>query len=132
MQDGFCGSGWRFPLGVGADGRVATCAGAVRVEQALRLIVGSALGEHPFRPGFGCALSDLLDEPADATAMAAAATAVREAIVRWEPRVAHVDVRVALEPAGARPGLVVHVAYRLSGTDAVRNAVFVARSGGAA
>ena len=54
MAREFVGRGWAFPLAADDTGSIALVAGSTEIEQAIRLILGTAPGERPMRPGFGC------------------------------------------------------------------------------
>src|SRR3954452_1819792 len=81
------GTGLAFPLSVDHRGAVAMASGEEDVEQALRIILGTAPGERPMRPEFGCAVHDLVFDSIDAAMVGRMETAIRAALDRWEPRV---------------------------------------------
>ena len=58
MNIDFIGAGWSFPLGTDATGGVALVTREREIEQAIRLILGTACGERPMRPEFGCRIHD--------------------------------------------------------------------------
>ena len=62
----FIGAGWAFPLGTDATGGVALVTREREIEQAIRLILGTARGERPMRPEFGCRIHDHVFGPANA------------------------------------------------------------------
>jgi phage baseplate assembly protein W len=119
----FLGVGWAFPVGVEADGRIAEAVYEEDIRQAIWIILGTNLGERVMRPDFGSGLKALVFEPANTTTMALVRTRVREALIRWEPRidVERVDVRV--EPP-ERNKLLIEVAYRVRATNTIRNLVY--------
>lgn len=67
------------------------------VHQCLKIIFGTLPGEDPFRPTFGCDLSQYLDKPLPVAAPAIVA-AVTAAIQAWEPRIIVLSVSAALNP----------------------------------
>jgi phage baseplate assembly protein W len=81
------GSGLAFPLMVDRRGALALVSGRDDIEQALALILGTAPGERPMRPEFGCAIHDLLFDTIDAATVGRIETAINAAITRWEPRI---------------------------------------------
>src|SRR6476469_7012805 len=99
------GSGLAFPLAVDHRGAVALARGEDDVDQALQIILGTAPGERPMRPEFGCAVHDLVFEAIDAATVGRMETAIRAALDRWEPRVAVTDVEFDLDRA--RDGVLV-------------------------
>ena len=64
--DRLVGTGWSFPLGVDGRGGIRMARGAQDVEEAIRLILGTARGERRMRPEFGCGIHDFVFAPMDA------------------------------------------------------------------
>jgi phage baseplate assembly protein W len=123
MQDEIIGSGWSFPLRFGVAGSVALSDGLRKLEESIRLILSTAIGERPMRPEFGCAIHDYVFAGSEPATMAGIGMAVREAVSRWEPRVRVVDVGVA--PDDDEPQLLwIDVLYAPGDTNSPRNLVF--------
>lgn len=119
----FVGRGWAFPLGVSATGGIAMVGGDRDVGDAIRLILGTAYGERPMRPEYGCGIHDLVFETADATLGGRVAYEVRASLLRWEPRIDVVEVDATADPT--QPGVVlIGVTYVLKATNDRRNLVF--------
>ena len=119
----FTGVGWAFPVRAEPTGAIAMVGGEQEIEQSIGLIIGTAPGERPMRPEFGCAIHDYVFAPADVTTAAAIAYEVRAALLRWEPRIEVVDVEVLVDPDDLGT-LYVDVAYRTRATNSSRNLVF--------
>jgi uncharacterized protein len=119
----FVGAGWAYPLGTDATGRVALVAHDREVEQAIRLILGTACGERPMRPEFGCRIHDHVFGPATSATAGQIAYDVRQALERWEPRIDVLDVGVGFDAIESGV-LYVHVAYTLRGLNDPRNLVY--------
>ena len=119
----FIGAGWSFPLGTDATGGIALVAHDREIEQAIRLIIGTARGERPMRPEFGCRIHDHVFSSATAATAGQIAYDVREALERWEPRIELVDVGVSFE-AIQTGTLYVDVGYLVRGSNDPRNLVF--------
>lgn len=119
----FVGAGWAFPLGVDATGRIALVARDREIQESLRLILGTAPGERPMRPEFGCRIHEHVFGPANSTTAARVAHDVRESIERWEPRVDLLDVGVSFD-ARTEGTMYVDVRYALRGDNDPRNLVF--------
>jgi phage baseplate assembly protein W len=118
----FVGQGWSWPAGVGHRGGIALVSGDAELGQAIRLILGTALGERPMRPEFGCGIHDLVFDPSDSTLAGLVAHEVRASLLRWEPRVDVDDVQVTFDPD--RPGLaLIDVSYLVRTTNDRRNLV---------
>ena len=117
------GSGLAFPLSVDHRGAMAMARGEDDVEQALTIILGTAPGERPMRPEFGCEVHDFVFDSIDAAMVGRVEGAVRAALDRWEPRIEVVAVDFDLERAG-QGVLVVTITYRIRATNRERNLVY--------
>jgi phage baseplate assembly protein W len=117
------GSGLAFPLQVDSRGAMALAHGEDDIGQAIGLILGTAPGERPMRPEFGCAVHDLVFDTVDAAMIGRMETAIRSALDRWEPRidVEAVDFDLS-EVADGR--LVITIAYRVRATNQQHNLVY--------
>ena len=116
----FHGRGWSFPVTVGPGGGIALAEGEEDIKQAVRIIIGTVLGERAMRPGFGCGAHELVFEHTDASLTGKARFYVRNALERWEPRieVERVDARIE----GLK--LIVEVHYRVRRTNRRDNLVY--------
>jgi uncharacterized protein len=119
----FIGAGWSFPLGTDATGGIALVTREQEVEQAIRLILGTALGERPMRPEFGCRIHDHVFGPATSATAGEIAYDVREALERWEPRIEVAGVGVSFDAIESGT-LYVDVGYTIRGLNDPRNLVF--------
>jgi phage baseplate assembly protein W len=117
------GAGWAFPLQVDGSGGIALSRGENDIEQAIRLILGTAKGERRMRPNFGCAIHDLVFAPNDESTWGLARYAVEEALGWWEPRI---DVEeVIVEPnQGEVARLDIQISYSVRATKDVRTLVY--------
>jgi len=118
----FIGRGLAFPVTTDRTGSVALTDGPGRIEQSIRIILGTSYGERPMRPEFGCGVHDLLFGPADARLAARVEEEVRASLTRWEPRIEVRRVTAQLGPAGAE--LAVSIDYVLRDDNSPRNLVF--------
>jgi phage baseplate assembly protein W len=123
MSEQFIGSGWAFPLRTDATAGIALVSGDREIMESMRLILGTAPGERPMRPEFGCAISDFVFAPADAATAGQIAYEVRISLERWEPRIILEDVQVDFSQA-ASGTLLIDIRYRLRGSNDPRNLVF--------
>ena len=101
----FIGAGWSYPLGTDATGGVALVTREREIEQAIRLILGTACGERPMRPEFGCRIHDHVFGPANSATAGQIAYDVREALERWEPRIEVNEVECQLRRDRVRHAL---------------------------
>ena len=117
------GSGLAFPLRADQRGALALSGGVEDIEQAIGLILGTAPGERPMRPEFGCAVHDVVFDTIDAAIVGKVQTAVHEALERWEPRIDVVDIDV--EPSEQDAGkLLVNISYRVRASSRLYNLVY--------
>ena len=123
MSEEFIGSGWAFPLRTDATGRIALVSREQEIEESIRLILGTAYGERPMRPEFGCAIHDYVFDSADTETAAKVATAVRASLRRWEPRIDVNDVIVSFDAADAST-VYIDIRYSIGETNDPRNLVF--------
>ena len=71
--------------------------------EAIGVILGTAPGERPMRPEFGCGIHDYVFDAIDALRVGRhRATTIRDALDRWEPRIDVLDVEVDLSDAETR------------------------------
>jgi phage baseplate assembly protein W len=123
MSNEFIGAGWAFPLRTDATGGIALVRHEREIEESIRLILGTAFGERPMRPEFGCGIHDYIFAPTDATTAGRIAYEVRASLRRWEPRIDVVDVVV--EIATDDPALLyIDVRYTVTNSNDPRNLVF--------
>jgi phage baseplate assembly protein W len=119
----FFGRGWPFPIKPGAARRLAYLSGDEKIRQSIWLILSTAPGERQMRPNFGCGIHDLVFQPNTAALRGIVKERVRDALVRWEPRVDLLDVRVET-PAEARNYLLIRIDYRNRSNNAFYNLVY--------
>jgi phage baseplate assembly protein W len=118
----FLGIGWGFP--VKHDGAELTRAAYEdSIREGITLVLSTAKGERLMRPDFGCGIHELVFAPNDATTRGMAESEVREALLKWEPRIE--VLRVAAISDDEEPGrLLVSVDYRVNKTDSRFNLVY--------
>jgi len=123
VAEEFIGKGLAFPMHTDPSGGVALVSRAREVEEAIRMVLGTARGERPMRPEFGCGIHDYVFASADGTTAGRIRYEVRAALERWEPRIEVIDVQVSNDP-GDQTILYIDVQYALRGTNDKRNLVF--------
>jgi uncharacterized protein len=117
------GSGLAFPLQVDRRGQIALAKDEQDIEQAIQLILGTAPGERPMRPEFGCGVHDFVFDSIDATTVGRMELAIRDALDRWEPRVFVETVEFNLDEV-ADGRLIIDIGYRVRVTNTMRNLVY--------
>jgi phage baseplate assembly protein W len=123
MSEEFVGRGWAFPLRTDATGRIALVSREREIEESMRLILGTAPGERPMRPEFGCAIHDFIFATADGTTAGLIAAEVRASLRRWEPRIEVHDVVVSFDTANPSI-LYIDIRYVIANSNDPRNLVF--------
>ena len=117
------GSGLAFPLAVDRRGSIALARDEQDIDQAIQLILGTAPGERPMRPEFGCGVHDFVFDSIDANTIGNMEEAIREALLRWEPRIDVRDVR--FDASEAVNGLLtIDITYEVRATNTSRNLVY--------
>ncbi len=124
-DDALVGRGWAFPLGVSGSGGIALASGHDDLEQAIRIILGTALGERAMRPDFGCRIHELVFAPTTGETIGLASHYVEEALGWWEPRIEVNDVSVEADSAtGGAARLWVSIRYSVRTTKDERTLVY--------
>jgi phage baseplate assembly protein W len=123
MAHEFVGAGWAFPLQLDQNGSFALVSDEREIEQAIRLIIGTAPGERPMRPEFGCAIHDFVFAQANASTAGQIAAEVQASLQRWEPRIEVDDVLVTIEETD-HSLLYIDIHYHIRNTNDPRNLVF--------
>jgi phage baseplate assembly protein W len=117
------GSGLAFPLQVDRRGGIALARDEQDIDQAIELILGTAPGERPMRPEFGCGVHDFVFDTIDANTVGRMEEAIREALDRWEPRIQVLDVGFDLSQADSGL-LTIDIGYQVRATNTERNLVY--------
>jgi phage baseplate assembly protein W len=122
MDSRIIGRGLAFPLGINDRGGVALTSLADEIEQAIYLILGTAIGERVLRLEFGSRLHELSFAPLDEATMSLARRYVEDALGRWEPRIRLTDVQVTADHSAGCLLLALH--YIVSSTYDRRTLVY--------
>ena len=123
MAREFIGRGWPFPIVPDDAGRLTFTEGDANVEQSLRILLLTRLGERVMRPGFGSEAPRLVFAPGSERYLRLLETSIREAVRDWEPRVQLDDVRAEVDPVDDTR-VTVSIAYRVRPTNSRLNLVF--------
>jgi phage baseplate assembly protein W len=117
------GRGLAFPLQADQRGAVALAHGEADIEQAIELILGTAPGERPMRPEFGCAVHDVVFDTIDAEMVGRVETAVHQALDRWEPRIEVTSIEFDLSRTDEGL-LLITIGYQVRATSRLYNLVY--------
>ncbi len=123
MADDFLGRGWSFPILPDEAGRLGYLEGEPNVEQSLRILLLTRLGERVMRPGYGSQAPRLVFAPGSEQYLRLLEETIREAVRDWEPRVSLDAVRAEADPADPAE-VTVSIDYRIRPTNSRLNLVF--------
>ncbi len=119
----FVGAGIAFPMRFDAAGGMALAQADAKIEEAIQLILGTAPGERPMRPEFGCGIHDFVFAEANGGTAGLLAQHVKIALLRWEPRINVENVDVSIS-GSEQNCLLIDIRYTLRATNDRRNLVF--------
>lgn len=122
------GQGIAFPLQLQGN-KLGMNAYESQVAQSIRLILNTAKGERVMRPDFGAGLERLAFEPNNTVTAMLIQQQVKEALLRYEPRIEVLSVAVdqhdtAVVAASQNGVLYIAINYRVKTTDSVSNLVY--------
>ena len=123
MPGDFIGRGLRFPLLPDASGALGYAEGDANVEQSLKILLLTALGERVMRGGFGTQAPRLVFAPGSLQYLNLLETSVREALRDWEPRVDVLDVSAEADPSD-ETHVTLSLSYRVRRSNTRGNLVF--------
>ena len=124
MSDaGFLGSGWHFPVMPDRVHEIPASSGEENIQESIWIILATAPGERVMRPEFGCGLYDLVFSLNDAATVGRITKAVRNALIRWEPRIDVLSVDVETRGSNGEV-LLINVHYRVRSTNNFFNLVY--------
>ncbi len=125
------GVGWKFSLQINERGGVALSQYERKIHESIRIIIETAKGERVMRPDFGCDIHEFAFSVIDTSTLTMIRSAVKEALVLWEPRIEVLSVEVSAERINEGI-LIIDTAYRIRATNTEYNLVypFYLRPGG--
>ncbi len=119
----FLGVGWHFPVKLDKKHRIVEVDYEENVRQAIWMILSTAPGERMMRPDFGCGIHDLVFALNSSATAGRASNEVRQALIRWEPRIDVLSVDVY--PGSAQPNLLlIEISYQVRATSNSFNLVY--------
>jgi phage baseplate assembly protein W len=119
----FLGVGFKFPFQVGPNGGIQLSKYELNIEESVRVIIGTALGERQMRPNFGCRIHDFVFAPNNGSTQTLVAYHVEDALAKWEFRIRNIEVSAGPDPDSAER-ILVDVKYEIRATNSVHNLVF--------
>ena len=122
MRDEFYGHGIGHPLQISSTGGLRRTFGIDKIEESIRIILGTQHGERRMRPTFGCNLKSLAFAPNNETTSNLARYNVETGLRQWEPRIDVLEVVVQNDNRNGM--LMINVHYRVKATQDVRSLVY--------
>ncbi len=123
IEDQFIGTGWSFPPAFDL-GRacVEMRTGIADIEESLRIIFTTHLGERVMQPQFGAALDQHVFDPMNSSRLSYLEDQIKRAILYHEPRIDAESIAVTPDEREGR--LLVAITYRVRGANSRFNFVY--------
>ncbi|MNN16939.1 Lysozyme [compost metagenome] len=123
LEDPFIGSGWSFPPAFDKKAASVSMSSGIRdIEESLRIIFSTALGERIMNPLFGCALDSSVFEVMNASRISYLENLIRTAIIYHEARIDADQITVEPDQLGGR--LLIAIGYKVRGSNSRFNFVY--------
>ena len=123
MSKDFLGKGWKYPVRVDENGKIAVSEYDEDIKEAIRIILGTAKGERIMRPDFGCGIHEFVFTSMNAVNLSLIETSVRDALTLWEPRIELINVKTDTDKADEGK-LFINIDYRIRVTNTEFNLVY--------
>jgi uncharacterized protein len=123
MSSKIIGTGWRFPILPDATGGLSYVDGDQNVEQSLKILLLTALGQRVMRPDFGSQAPRMVFAPGSVQYLGLLENSIREAVRDWEPRIDLEEVSAEVNPLDETQ-VTVQIGYRIRQTNTRSNLVF--------
>lgn len=123
MPREFLGVGWKFPIQVTPDGKIARARHEQRIEESIYLILSTAKGERVMLPDFGCGIHDMVFAPNNSSTISYIVHTVRQALVTYEPRIDVLDIHAETTPE-QKNLLLIRIDYRIRTNNTMANMVY--------
>ena len=118
------GKGWKFPPVFGRAGHtINMVSGAAEVDQAIEILLKTAIGERLMRQEFGCSLQAYAFESFDATLLNEIKGNIQQAMIKYERRINVLNIEVKADKASAGV-LEIDIEYLIPETNSRYNYVF--------
>jgi phage baseplate assembly protein W len=123
MAKDFMGQGWKYPVRADIDGKITVSKYEEDIQEAIRIILGTAKGERLMRPDFGCVLNEYVFSSMNTANLRLIEYSVREALIQWEPRIEVLDVQTDTQYANEGK-LMINIEYEVRATNTMLNFVY--------
>lgn len=137
MNNEYLGRGMAFPTWqdaagrhlqsarIGMTGGFEEAAGVRKIEESIRLILGTQHGERVMRPTFGCNLKSLVFAPNNDATANIARHYVAEGLAQWEPRIEVLEVVVNRDLTERQLGVMrISILYRIKAAQLTQSYVY--------
>lgn len=122
-QNSLIGTGLKCPGTFNqSNGRVNVSSGTDKINQSIRHILSTRVGERFFLPEFGSRLHELIFEPNDYILEDMLIYYVKDALTKWEPRVK--ILQVVPQIIEYRNTVPINISYNLINTNIITNYVY--------
>jgi len=121
-QEAFWGRGVAFPIRTSVQGEVQLSAFQPNIEECIRLILRTDLGERLYRPDFGSRLCELVFAPLNTQTLLLLRLYIEEALEKWEPRIDLIEVVTEPDPLKGRVDIT--ISYTPKDSPDVRSLVY--------
>jgi phage baseplate assembly protein W len=118
----FYGSGITYPMQVNTSGSIHESTGVQKVEESIRIILGTGYSERLMRPTFGSNLKSLVFAPNNEATANLARYYVEDGLRQWEGRIDVIEVLVENDYQNGM--LLIEIHYRLRATQDVHSMIY--------
>src|SRR5713226_2461268 len=94
----FLGVGFNIPFTVGSNGGIQLSKYESNIEESVRIVIGTALGERQMLPEWGCRIHDFVFAPNNTSTQTLVAHHVEEALAKYEHRIRSIEVEAMPDP----------------------------------
>lgn len=125
MTKPFLGKGVSFPFEWDrelSDLKPADAEESIR--QSIRIILSTAKGERVMRPEFGCGIYDFVFDMATASTAGRVSQAIRESLLKFEPRIDVLNIKVVPMTRDEGEMLYISIDYEVRATNNAFNLVY--------
>ena len=108
---------------IGSSGGIALSSHEANIEECIKTVLGTAIGERVMEPQFGSHIHDYVFHPNNPNTASIVAYYAEQALVKHEPRIQDIEIR-AYPDQDNENQLLLEVNYRLIHDNVLRNMVY--------
>ncbi|MFO0355976.1 MAG: GPW/gp25 family protein [Sphingobacteriaceae bacterium] len=123
-KNDFLGRGWSFPPEFNNDfNEVSMVSDEIDIQQSLRILLNTSLGERIMLPDYGCSLREFLFQSIDTSTISYMKHLISNSILKYESRIDLNDLDI--DTSDAMDGVVlINISYTIRTTNNRNNIVF--------